>query len=71
MPPSPLTRTRLRALADARAEKGRVVSVYLNLDPTHFATQPARANGDSRVRSRTYSQSIRSRNARAMRSRLS
>jgi peptide chain release factor subunit 1 len=43
MPPTPLTRTRLRALADARAESGRVVSVYLNLDPTHFATPPARA----------------------------
>jgi len=43
MPPSPLTRSRLRTLADARAGSGRVVSVYLNLDPTHFATAPARA----------------------------
>src|SRR3954453_21815537 len=44
MPPSPLTRPRLRALAETRAEKGRVVSVFLNLDPTQFATPPARAS---------------------------
>ena len=43
MPPTTLTKTRLRALADTRAENGRVISVFLNLDPTYFATPPARA----------------------------
>jgi peptide subunit release factor 1 (eRF1) len=43
MPPKPLTKTRLRALADTRAESGRVISVFLNLDPTEFSTPPARA----------------------------
>src|SRR3712207_3714674 len=43
MPLNPLPRPRLRTLADARAESGRIVSVYLNLDPTHFGTAPARA----------------------------
>ncbi len=43
MPPTPLTKTRLRALADTRAESGRVLSVFLDLDPTRFATAPARA----------------------------
>src|SRR3712207_4650100 len=44
MPPSPLTRSRLRAVAETRAEAGRVLSVFLNLDPTQFATPPARAS---------------------------
>ncbi len=43
MPPTTLTKSRLRALADTRAENGRVISVFLNLDPTYFATPPARA----------------------------
>src|SRR3954470_9918388 len=43
MPPSPLTRSRLRALADMRARDGRILSVFLNLDPTQFGTAPARA----------------------------
>jgi len=43
MPPTTLTKSRLRALADTRADRARVISVFLNLDPTYFATPPARA----------------------------
>src|SRR5215211_4564367 len=39
-----VTRTRLRELADLTPERGRVLSVYLNLDPAEFATPPARAS---------------------------
>ena len=39
-----LTATRLRALAEVRPENARVLSVYLNLDPSQFATPPARAS---------------------------
>src|SRR4051812_49559144 len=39
-----VTRTRLRQLADLAPERGRVLSVYLNLDPAEFATPPARAS---------------------------
>jgi peptide chain release factor subunit 1 len=39
-----LTRTRLRRLAEIAPEHGRVLSVYLNLDPTEFATPPARSS---------------------------
>jgi peptide chain release factor subunit 1 len=39
-----LTRTRLRRLAELTPEHGRVLSVYLNLDPSEFATPPARAS---------------------------
>jgi peptide subunit release factor 1 (eRF1) len=42
-----LTRTRLRRLADLAPERGRVLSVYLNLDPAEFATPPARASAIS------------------------
>src|SRR5918998_164732 len=42
-----LTRTRLRQLADLAPERGRVLSVYLNLDPAEFATPPARASAIS------------------------
>ena len=38
-----LTHERLRRLAELRPG-GRVLSVYLNLDPTEFATPPARAS---------------------------
>jgi peptide chain release factor subunit 1 len=34
---------RLRRLTDVRPARGRVLSVFLNLDPTEFATPPARA----------------------------
>jgi peptide subunit release factor 1 (eRF1) len=39
-----VTRTRLRQLADLAPERGRVLSIYLNLDPAEFATPPARAS---------------------------
>jgi len=42
-----VTRTRLRRLADLAPERGRVLSVYLNLDPAAFATPPARASAIS------------------------
>src|SRR5919202_6423334 len=38
-----IDRNRLRRLADVRPERGRVLSVFLNLDPAQFATAPARA----------------------------
>src|SRR4051812_49889693 len=40
----PITQTRLHALAEVRAERCRVLSVFLNLDPTEFATPPARSS---------------------------
>src|SRR4051794_7072751 len=44
-----VTRTRLRRLADLAPERGRVLSVYLNLDPAEFATPPARASAITSV----------------------
>ena len=38
-----ITRGRLRSLAELRPEKGRVLTVFLNLDPSQFATGAARA----------------------------
>jgi protein required for attachment to host cells len=38
-----IDRGRLRRLADVRPERGRVLSVFLNLDPAQFGTAPARA----------------------------
>src|SRR5919112_473381 len=38
-----IDRGRLRRLADVHPERGRVLSVFLNLDPAEFATPPARA----------------------------
>src|SRR5215207_4778207 len=37
-----ITRERLRRLADTRPAKGKVLSIFLNLDPRGFATAPAR-----------------------------
>ena len=37
------TRGRLRRLAELRPERGRVLSIFFNLDPSEFATPPARA----------------------------
>jgi peptide chain release factor subunit 1 len=37
-----IDRSRLRRLADVRPPRGRVLSVFLNLDPAEFATPPAR-----------------------------
>ena len=44
-----ITQTRLRALAEVRPERGRVLSVFLNLDPTEFATPPARSSAITSV----------------------
>ena len=38
-----ITRGRLRRLAELRPERGRVLSVFFNLDPSEFATPAARA----------------------------
>jgi peptide chain release factor subunit 1 len=38
-----IDRGRLRRLTDVHPERGRVLSVFLNLDPAEFATPPARA----------------------------
>ena len=45
----PLTQARLRALADVRPEQGRVLSVFLNLDPAEFATPAARSSAITSV----------------------
>jgi peptide chain release factor subunit 1 len=42
-----LTRSRLRRLADLRPQRGWVLSVYLNLDPSELPTPPARASAIS------------------------
>jgi peptide subunit release factor 1 (eRF1) len=39
-----LSRDRLRRLAELHPERGRVLSVFLNLDPSQFATAPAKAS---------------------------
>src|SRR5688572_19216828 len=44
-----ITRTRLRRLADVKPERGRVLSVFLNLDPTEFATPAARSTAITSV----------------------
>lgn len=44
-----LTRADLRALTDARPERGRVLSVFLNLDPTEFASAAARSTAINSV----------------------
>jgi peptide chain release factor subunit 1 len=44
-----ITRDRLRALADVKPERGRVLSVFLNLDPTEFATPAARSTAITSV----------------------
>jgi peptide chain release factor subunit 1 len=38
-----IDRGRLRRLADVRPDRGRVLSLFLNLDPAQFGTAPARA----------------------------
>lgn len=45
--PDALSKSRLRRLADLRPEHGRVLSVYLNLDPAEFPTPAARASAIS------------------------
>ena len=44
-----ITRNRLRRLADVKPERGRVLSVILNLDPTEFATPAARSTAITSV----------------------
>src|SRR3954447_13911984 len=44
MEASTTSRGRLRRLAELRPEKGRVLSLYFDLDPAEFATAPARAS---------------------------
>src|SRR3954454_14649413 len=39
-----LSPTRLRQLADVQPAQGRVLSVYMDLDPSEFGTPPARAS---------------------------
>jgi peptide subunit release factor 1 (eRF1) len=41
---SDVTQEALRSLAETRAEAETVISIYLDLDPAHFATAPARAS---------------------------
>ena len=45
----PITQARLRALAAVHPEQGRVLSVFLNLDPTEFATPSARSSAITSV----------------------
>jgi peptide chain release factor subunit 1 len=44
-----ITRSRLRSLADVHPERGRVLSVFLNLDPSEFATPKARSSAVTSV----------------------
>jgi peptide chain release factor subunit 1 len=44
-----LTRGRLRRLAAVRPENGRVLSVFMNLDPSELPTPPARASAITSV----------------------
>jgi peptide chain release factor subunit 1 len=44
-----MTRDRLRALADVHPRRGRVLSVFLNLDPSEFATPVARSSAVTSV----------------------
>ena len=44
-----ITQERLRRLADVRPEQGRVLSVFLNLDPSQFATGAARSTAITSV----------------------
>ena len=45
----PITQARLRALAAVHPEQGRVLSVFLNLDPAQFATPNARSSAITSV----------------------
>ena len=45
----PITQARLRALSAVHPEQGRVLSVFLNLDPTSFATPAARSSAITSV----------------------
>src|SRR3954470_5742182 len=45
----PITQARLKALSAVHPEEGRVLSVFLNLDPTQFATAAARSSAITSV----------------------
>src|SRR3954449_5667041 len=45
----PITQARLRALSAVHPDQGRVLSVFLNLDPTTFATPAARSSAITSV----------------------
>ena len=45
-------RDRLRKLAELRLDRPVVLSLYLDLDPTEFATPPARATAVRSLRAR-------------------
>jgi peptide chain release factor subunit 1 len=45
----PITQARLRALSAVHPDQGRVLSVFLNLDPTQFATANARSSAITSV----------------------
>ena len=45
----PITQARLRALAAVHPDQGRVLSVFLNLDPAQFATPNARSSAITSV----------------------
>src|SRR4051794_399338 len=45
----PITQARLRALSAVHPQQGRVLSVFLNLDPTQFATPAARSSAITSV----------------------
>jgi protein required for attachment to host cells len=45
----PITQTRLRELAAVHPEQGRVLSVFLNLDPAQFGTPAARSSAITSV----------------------
>lgn len=49
MAANPIDSGRLRRLADAHPARGRVLSVFLDLDPSSFATVPARASAITSV----------------------
>ena len=44
-----ITRNRLRQLADVKPERGRVLSVFVNLDPGEFGAPPARSTAITSV----------------------
>ena len=45
----PITQARLRAIAAVHPDQGRVLSVFLNLDPAEFATPTARSSAITSV----------------------
>ncbi|MGH2968353.1 MAG: hypothetical protein ACRDK0_04715, partial [Solirubrobacteraceae bacterium] len=44
-----ITRSRLRRLADVHPDRGRVLSVFLNLDPSELPTPAARSSAITSV----------------------